>query len=149
MQPTKESARVGVLIDLIVDRYHQIESTLPLLSRELSETERKALKAVAQAGKITIGGVGAALGAPPSTTTWIVGNLEKRGFFKRRRDEADRRKTWIELTEKGTALAGLMGRIPDRIAADLLYKLDPSQRDSFVSLVETALNRIGTAGILR
>lgn len=148
MEPTKESERVKLLIDLIVDRYREIESTVPLLSKELSGAERKVLKVVAGVKRITIGSIGETLNMPPSTTTWLVGNLVKRSIFKRERDEGDRRKTWIELTEKGNALAGLMDRIPDRIAADLLYKLDPEQRKVFVSLVDEALNRIDEVGSL-
>ena len=142
MRPTKESARIGELVDYVVDRYGKIESTLPLLNREMSATERKALKVVARAKRITIGNIGQALGAPPSTTTWLVNNMVGRMIFKRERDKADRRKTWISLDAKGEALAGLTARISDRIAADILYKLDPLQRDTFVSLVENALGRI-------
>ncbi|HEB73374.1 MAG TPA: hypothetical protein ENI77_12250 [Nitrospirae bacterium] len=148
MEPTKESERVKTLIDMIVNRYQEIESTVPLLSKELSGAERRALKMVAGAKRVTIGSIGGRLNMPASTTTWLVGNLVKRSIFKREQDQNDRRKTWIELTEKGRALAGLMDRIPDRIAADLLYKLDPDQRKTFVSLVNDALNRIGEVGSL-
>jgi len=148
MEPTKESERVKMLIDMIVNRYQEIESTVPLLNKELSDAERKVLKVVAAAKKATIGSIGARLNLPASTTTWLVGNLVKRSIFKREQDQSDRRKIWIELTQKGGALAGLMDRIPDRIAADLLYKLDPDQRKAFVSLVNEALDRIGEVGSL-
>lgn len=146
MEPTNESGQIKALIDLIIDRYQEIESTLPLLSRELSGPERKALKLVAHSGKIAIGGIGDKLNMPPSTTTWLVGNMVKRSIFKRAPDKLDRRKTWIELTDKGAALAGLMDRIPDRIAADLLLKLEPAQRNTFVVLVDKALSNINKAG---
>lgn len=148
MEPTKESERVKLLIDMIVDRYKEIESTVPLLSKELSEAERKVLKVVAGAKRVTIGSIGETLNMAASTTTWLVGNLVRRSILKRERDQSDRRKTWIELAEKGSALARLIDRIPDRIAADLLYKLDPEQRKVFVSLVDKALNRIGEVGSL-
>jgi DNA-binding MarR family transcriptional regulator len=141
-QPTRESARVARLVALVVERYEEIESTLPLLSRELSPMERKALKAVARGKRMTIGAIGAALNLPPSTTTWLVGGLVDREVFRRENDVKDRRKVWIELAGKGMSLARLMERIPDRIAADLLYKLDPDQRDVFAGLVETALGRM-------
>lgn len=149
MQPTKETGKIGNLIEHIVSRYQEIESTLPLLSRELSHSERQALKVVAHAGRITVGRIGKALGAPPSTTTWLVSGLTDRQIFKRTRDETDRRKVWIELSEKGEALARLMERIPDRIAADLLYKLDGDQREAFVELVDLALSRIEEAGAFK
>lgn len=147
-QPTRESARVARLVELVVERYQQIESTLPLLSRELSHVERKALKVVSQGKRMTIGAIGASLGLPASTTTWLVGSLVSRAVFRRETDGKDRRKVWIELAGKGQSLARLMERIPDRIAADLLYQLDPGQREVFTSLVETALDRMGqTAGL--
>jgi len=145
----KDAAAVKVLVDLIVERYHKIESSLPLLAKELSHTERKALRLVAAEGKVTIGGVGAALSLPPSSTTWMVGNMVKRGIFRRDPDPVDKRKTWITLAERGEALSGLMERIPDRIAADLLYKLDKEQRDAFVELVEQALARIDEIGAFK
>lgn len=127
---------------LVVERYQEIESTLPLLSRELNQMERKALKAVAQGKRMTIGAIGSALGLPPSTTTWLVGGLVGKEVFRRESDANDRRKVWIELADKGVSLARLMERIPDRIAADLLYKLDPDQRELFAALVESALGRM-------
>jgi DNA-binding MarR family transcriptional regulator len=142
-QPTRESARVARLVALVVERYQEIESTLPLLSRELSQMERKALKVVARGKRMTIGAIGSALGLPASTTTWLVGSLVSRDVFRRETDGKDRRKVWIELAGKGQSLARLMERIPDRIAADLLYKLDPEQREIFAGLVETALDRMG------
>ncbi|VAX19532.1 hypothetical protein MNBD_NITROSPINAE01-171 [hydrothermal vent metagenome] len=147
MQPTTESGLVGKLVDTIVDRYREIESSQPLLNRELSGSERRALKAVSSAGRsMTISEVGAAIGTPPSTTTWIVGGLVKRGVFKRSQDKHDKRKVWIKLGQKGEALARLLERIPDRIAADLLYKLSPEQRSTFVELVRTAMKKIEEAG---
>jgi DNA-binding MarR family transcriptional regulator len=142
-QPTRESARVARLVALVVERYQEIESTLPLLSRELNQMERKALKVVAQGKRMTIGAIGSALGLPPSTTTWLVGGLVGREVFRRESDANDRRRVWIELADKGLSLARLMERIPDRIAADLLYKLDPGQRELFATLVESALGRMG------
>jgi len=149
MQPTNESASVGALVDLIVDRYHEIESTLPLLNRELSAPERRALKLVAHEKRITIGAIGSKLGMPPSTTTWVVNNLVKKEIFRREPDREDRRKTWIRLAGKGEALSGLLDRIADRIASDLLYKLEPAQRHVFTELVQAALNRISEAGAFR
>lgn len=144
-QPTRESARVARLVALVVERYQEIESTLPLLSRELSPMERKALKVVARGKRMTVGAIGSSLGLPPSTATWVVGSLVSRDVFRRESDVNDRRKVWIELAGKGLSLARLMERIPDRIAADLLYQLDPEQREVFAGLVETALERMDQA----
>lgn len=140
---------MGRFVELVVDRYQEIESTLPLLSRELSHSERKALRVVAASGRVTIGGVGAALKLPASTTTWLVGGMVERGIFKKRRDDKDRRRIWIELSDKGEALARLMERIPDRIAADILYKLEPEKRGLFAELAGLALSRMDKAGSLR
>lgn len=145
----KDATPVKMLVDLIVGRYQKIESSLPLLVRELNPMERKALRLVAGAGRMTVGHVGEALSLPASTTTWMVGNLVKRGVFRREHDPADKRKIWISIGEKGEALAGLMDRIPDRIAADLLYKLEPEQRDAFVDLVEAALAKIEEMGAFK
>lgn len=140
-----EDGVVARLVELLVGQYQDIESTLPLLSRELSHSERKALKIVSGAGRISIGEIGKSLQSPPSTTTWLVGGMVKRGIFKREQDEKDKRKVWIELTDKGEALARLMERIPDRIASDLLYKLEPGQRDTFIELVGVAMSRMEKA----
>jgi len=134
------------LIELMIARYHEIESSLPLLSRELNPMERRALKVVNDHQKVAIGAIGSALAIPPSTTTWLVGRLVEREIFKRTRDAKDRRKVWIELSGKGEALARLMERIPDRIAADLLYKLEEGDRPRFVELVQTVISRIEEAG---
>ena len=145
----KDAEAVKRLVDLIIDRYQKIESTLPLLAKELSHTERKALKLVAASERMTIGHIGEALSMPPSSTTWTVNNLVKKGVFAREPDATDKRKTWISLADRGDALAGLMNRIPDRIAADLLYKFDKEQREVFVELVTSALDRIEQIGAFK
>lgn len=149
MKAADEPGRLGRLVELVVDRYQEIESTLPLLSRELSHSERKALRVVAAQRRVTIGGVGAALRLPASTTTWLVGGMAERGIFKKRRDDKDRRRVWIELSDKGEALARLMERIPDRIAADILYKLEPEKRGLFAELAGLALSKMDKAGSLK
>lgn len=42
--------------------------------------------------------------------TLVIGNLEKRGFVRRKRDLNDRRNSRVELTEKGSKLAGKLFR---------------------------------------
>ena len=117
MVTNENSDTLARMVDFIVERYRQIESSLPLLSRELSHVERRALRVVSREQRVTIGDIGAALGTPASTTTWVVGQLVDRDIFKRSRDAKDRRKVWIELAGKGDALARLLERIPDRIAS--------------------------------
>lgn len=134
----------GRMIDLIIERYNEIESTLPLLSRELSSAERKTLKKVAQMGSVAVGDIGKSLGMPASTTTWIVGGLVKRDIFKKVQDKNDRRKYWISLTDKGSALSRLMERIPDRIANDILYKFSDDDKARFLELVEGTIEKIET-----
>ena len=140
------SDTLAQMVDFVVDRYRQIESSLPLLSRELSPVERRALKVVSTHQRVTIGAIGTALDTPPSTTTWIVGQLVDREIFKRTRDTHDRRKVWIELAGKGDALARLMERIPDRIASDLLYKVEEEEQAAFLDLIETVMARIEEDG---
>ncbi len=144
MKQKGKAENFGKMIDLIVERYNEIESTLPLLSRELSSAERKALKKVAQKGTVAIGDIGKSLGMPASTTTWIVGGLVKRDIFRKVQDKNDRRKYWIDLTDKGSALSRLMERIPDRIANDILYKFSDDERARFLELVEGTLEKIET-----
>jgi DNA-binding MarR family transcriptional regulator len=55
---------------------------------------------------MTAGELGAATGLSGAATTTLVDRLEQRGYVRRVRDTADRRKVLVELTPDGTRMIG-------------------------------------------
>lgn len=63
--------------------------------------ELKALMRLVPGEQVTSGELARLWGNDPSTTTWLVDRLEKRGLVERRPDERDRRLKQVALTPAG------------------------------------------------
>jgi DNA-binding MarR family transcriptional regulator len=63
-------------------------------------------------GAMTVGDLGAATGLSSAATTTLLDRLERKGYVRRERDTADRRKVLVELTpEGGEQIGGLYGSL--------------------------------------
>jgi DNA-binding MarR family transcriptional regulator len=82
-------------------------------------------------GAMSAGELGEATGLSSAATTTLLDRLERKGFVRRQRDTADRRKVHVELTPGGRAqideLYGALARegsqLLDRFSDDELIKL--------------------------
>lgn len=63
--------------------------------------ELKALLRLQADGQVTAGELARAWNNDPSTTTWLIDRLEKRGLVERRQSETDRRVKHVVLTDRG------------------------------------------------
>lgn len=70
---------------------------------ELTGASRAVLMHLAQTGPLTIGACALHLGRAQSVVTEIVSQLERHGLVARMRDEQDRRRTEVWLTDTGRA----------------------------------------------
>ena len=71
--------------------------------RELSGASRAVLLHLAQTGPLTVGECSRHLGRAQSVVSEIVDQLEANGLLARVRDEADRRRTLVWLSDEGRA----------------------------------------------
>jgi DNA-binding MarR family transcriptional regulator len=91
------------------------------------------------AGPLTAGQLTEAIGLSSAATTTLVDRLERRGLVRRLRDDSDRRKVLVEMTDLGQRLAGeiygplqvagaeMLGRYNDDELALLLEVLEASR----------------------
>ncbi|MBU0499425.1 MAG: MarR family transcriptional regulator [Gammaproteobacteria bacterium] len=59
------------------------------------------LKTISEKGPITSGALSRSISLSQATVTTILDRLERKGYLIRRRDDEDKRKNWISLTEVG------------------------------------------------
>jgi DNA-binding MarR family transcriptional regulator len=79
----------------------------------------------------------------PTNLVAILNELEQRGYAKRRRDPADRRRHLVEVSKKGLAVIDKVSEVMDGVEADLLDGLAPDERDQLESLLTAIWERSG------
>lgn len=89
----------GALFPAVYLRFHRRDGK----SRDLSGASRAVLLHLAQAGPMTVGECARHLDRAQSVVSEIVDQLEKNGLLARVRDEADRRRVLVWLTDEGRA----------------------------------------------
>lgn len=89
----------GALFPAVYLRFHRRDGK----GRELTGASRAVLLHLAQTGPMTVGECARHLGRAQSAMSEIVDQLEKNGLLARVRDEADRRRALVWLTDEGRA----------------------------------------------
>jgi MarR family transcriptional regulator, organic hydroperoxide resistance regulator len=126
---------------------HGLQSTSKRMESELGVTgpQRLVIRIVGQRPGIAAGELADVLHVHPSTLTGVLGRLERRGFLVRKTDPADKRRSLIALTIKGSKLDRVrsgtveakvkttLGRLPRqkiRAAQDVLAALAEALRET-------------------
>lgn len=80
----------------------------------------------------------------PATLTGIVSTLEKAGYVRRERDQADRRVVWLVLTEPGETRARQIGARVSAANTEMMKHLTPEHeralRGFLLAVIENNLN---------
>jgi MarR family transcriptional regulator, lower aerobic nicotinate degradation pathway regulator len=79
--------------------------------------------------------IGGRMGLDPSGLVGAIDELERMGLVERRRDEADRRRYVLGLTDEGTATLRRGRRVVTESARELLASLDDDEVDTLVDLL--------------
>jgi len=87
-------------------------------------------------GSLPMGTIAGYVGLPKSNITALVDDLEAEGVLRRRRDEADRRITHVELTSKGRAVCAREYDAYEESLAALFDALPAAERASMISGLE-------------
>jgi DNA-binding MarR family transcriptional regulator len=102
---------------------------------DVSVSQCYALKAIVDAGGLTVNDLAAQLYLDKSTASRVANGLEVKGYVMRSRDNADGRIVRLEATDAGT---GLCQRIEDALAAEyaeILSDFDPEIRAAITRMV--------------
>jgi DNA-binding MarR family transcriptional regulator len=93
------------------------------------------LNAIALADGASQQELGGRMGLDPSGLVGAIDQLERQGLVERRRDEADRRRYVLGLTEEGTATLRRGRRVVSESARELLGALDDAEVDTLVDML--------------
>lgn len=89
----------------------------------IGRTDGRCLDILDRAGRLTAGQLGTEAGLTSGAVTALIDRLERAGYLRRAPDPGDRRKVWIEPTERVRAIsADVYGRVTE-IGASLLASL--------------------------
>ena len=80
----------------------------------------------ASPGRVTHAELARRMWLSPATLTGIVDTLEKAGYVRRERDEADRRVVWLALTEAGAERVEAISRDAGELFRGTLAGCDPA-----------------------
>lgn len=99
----------------------------------LTQTEAALLGTIARQGPVRVQDLARAEGLNQTMVSRLVVDLERRGELVRRRDPADRRLVWVELTASGNLLYAELRATRARVLASALERLDEPTRVQIVA----------------
>ena len=105
------------------------------LSLEFTEPELCALLILDRHGQMTMSQASSMISIAMSTATGIVDRLVRRGLMKRERDESDRRAVYIQLTEEGERICGLITRQVKQEIGDVEKTLTETEKETVMKVL--------------
>ncbi|WP_169951946.1 MarR family winged helix-turn-helix transcriptional regulator [Microbispora sp. H11081] len=106
-----------------------------LPGRDLTARMASVLCYLMSCGPLTVGDLAARLRLSRAATTELLDRVEIRGLAERTRDERDRRRVYVRITERGRAAAGADGDVDapdDDPLATAVRMMTPQERQGLV-----------------
>ncbi len=130
----------GILVDLFNKVLFSEEKTLKSkLGNELSLKDIHIIEAIDRcSGDATTGNVGKCLNITLGTLTTAIDKLVEKGYVLRKKDNQDRRKIYLKLTEKGNHVNHVHSLFHKKMAESVINELTINEQNVLV----TALNKI-------
>ena len=127
------SAATEAIAELFPAIYLRFHVRRPKPAHRLDQTATAVLIHLESTGPVTIGEAAKHLGRAQSVVSEIVSKLERRGLVERMRDERDRRRVLVWLTESGL---GVVAKQRQVLSLDLLERavrrMSPPARQALV-----------------
>ena len=102
-----------------------------------------ALIELRDSGQVTQQSLCGALHLDPTNLVAILNELEERGYARRTRDPADRRRHIVEVTKKGLAVIDKVSEVMDAVEAQMLEGFEPGEREQLELLLTSIWERSG------
>ena len=112
-------------------------------THDLSRQQTELICAVVVPGRIRMAELGRQLHMEKSALSNLVDRAEQRGLLTRVRDDADRRVTWVELTEVGHELAVRTHCEVTARASELVSRLTLTDQRQLTGVVHRLLDEAG------
>ena len=100
---------ISRLYPAVYQRFHV--SRRPIGGSDLTPRMLGVLQHLSASGPLTVGELATHLGLSKATATELVTRVEERGLVDRMRDERERRRVYVWLTEQGRQRANLHARV--------------------------------------
>jgi DNA-binding MarR family transcriptional regulator len=145
--PTQEKQLEDVLVRLDEvgsQLFRRIASSMAECRFTIPPAQIFLLSLLDRLGPQRMSDLAALLGVTQSGCTALVDRTVYAGLVDRRRDPADRRVVWVELTDEGNQKLGEIRRMKAQLMANYLSRLDPDE----IHLLATLLGRIVDVMIL-
>ena len=129
--PAEVAAEVAELFPAM---YRRFRATSRLVAgSDLTPRMLAVVQHLAAAGPLTLGELATHLRASKATATELVNRVEERGLVERMRDERDRRRVFVWLTEAGRRLARAHPRVlEDSLLEVAVRAMHPRDREALV-----------------
>ena len=138
------AAEVARLYPAVYRRFHASRRALP--GSDVTPRMLGVLQHLAASGPLTVGEQAAHLRLGKATVTELVDRLEARGLVARMRDERDRRRVFVWLTDAGRERAAAHPRVlEDELLVEAVARMRPEQRAHLIEGLR-ALVEAGEAG---
>lgn len=123
---------IGRLYPAVYRRFHV--SRRPVGGSDLTPRMLGVLHHLSAGGPLTLGELATHLGLSKATATELVTRVEERGLVDRLRDERDRRRVYVWLTDLGRQRADAHARVlaDDELLA-AVDRMEPTDRESLIS----------------
>jgi DNA-binding MarR family transcriptional regulator len=129
---------VAALYPAVYRRFHRLGQPVP--GTELTMRMGGVLQALTSGGPLTLGEIAADLGLGKATVTELVDRIEAKGLVARIRDDRDRRRVFIGLTEAGERAVQSMGEVlEDSSLREALGRMSPQDREHLITGLEALL----------
>jgi DNA-binding MarR family transcriptional regulator len=130
-----------------VMQYLHRRSPPALETLDLSMAQLKVLFAVSCRGPLTVSELAERLAISPPTASHLVERVVQLGLVTRREDERDRRRTLVELTERGEALLRQLRQGSEQAWRDLLVQLSPEDLEALLRGVRALVSAVRRASV--
>ena len=129
---TIATEEIGRLYPAVYRRFHV--SRHPIIGSDLTPRMLIVLHHLSASGPLTIGELATHLGLSKATATELVTRVQQRGLVDRMRDERDRRRVYVWLTEHGRQRANSHARVlADDELLTAVGRMTPADRTSLIN----------------
>src|SRR6266545_4955278 len=129
--PREVAAEVGRLYPAVYRRFHV--SKQPVAGVGVTPRMLSVLQHLVASGPMTLGELAEHLGLSRATATELVTRVEQRGLVARIRDERDRRRVFVWVTDEGQLRARARPRVlEDEALVAAVRRMTPDERDRLV-----------------
>ncbi|WP_432572549.1 MarR family winged helix-turn-helix transcriptional regulator [Kineococcus sp. SYSU DK005] len=132
--PVAQEMELGYLL-VLAGRAVQGASEQAAAGMAISATDLNALYEVSVHGPVLAGTFAQLLGLQQSSITAVADRLEGAGLVQRRRDEHDRRRVWLSITEHGRCTLAQAALTVDAHVAEVFAGLSPGARTALRALL--------------